>query len=293
MLRGILVVNQFMQIEKFQELYQRLISASKEQDITLRLMTNVECYQYLAKMKDYNFVLFWDKDVNLARLLEQLNIRCFNNSKSIATCDSKVKTYIELLPANINMPKTIPIPFSYEKIDWNTNNFVDYIIKELGLPLIVKESYGSFGEQVHLINDKSDVIDVLNKISPKEALCQQFISSSKGEDIRIQMVGNKAVAAMKRTAKAGDFRSNLTNGGSAIPYNPSNLDIEAAIKIINVLQLDFAGIDFMHDSSGYPILCEVNSNAHFVNLEKITDTDVASNIISYIRKEFLRKNHNA
>lgn len=113
---------------------------------------------------------------------------------------------------------------------------------------------------------------------------QEYIESSKGQDVRIHVVGNEIVTAMKRVNK-NDFRANITNGGSMEKYQPTKEQCEMALKVCEKLGLDFAGVDIMFGKNGEPVLCEVNSNAHFKNIYDCTGVNVAEKIIDYILKK--------
>ncbi|MGN1317467.1 MAG: RimK family alpha-L-glutamate ligase, partial [Lachnospirales bacterium] len=104
----------------------------------------------------------------------------------------------------------------------------------------------------------------------------------KGKDIRINMVGDKAVASMIRY-NDNDFRANITNGGKMSVYTPTEDEINMAKEVCNILNLDFGGIDILFGKDG-PILCEVNSNAHFKNIFDCTGVNVADYIAEYIIK---------
>ena len=111
---------------------------------------------------------------------------------------------------------------------------------------------------------------------------QEFIAESKGKDIRINMVGNQAVASMLRYNN-NDFRANITNGGSMKNYTPTEEEIAVAQKVCKALNLDFGGVDILFGKNG-PIVCEVNSNAHFKNIFDCTGVNVADYIGEYIEK---------
>ena len=48
------------------------------------------------------------------------------------------------------------------------------------------------------------------------------------------------------------------------------------------MNLDFAGVDILFGENDEPILCEVNSNAHFKNILDCTGVNVAQCILDYI-----------
>ena len=146
--------------------------------------------------------------------------------------------------------------------------------------MVLKECFGSFGQQVYLIHNQQEMEKCFVQIKNRPCLFQEYIASSKGRDIRIQMVGNQAVASMYRY-HASDFRANITGGGSMEPYEPDSRQLEMAQAVMRELKLDFAGIDILFGQNEEPVLCEVNSNAHFINLYHCTGINAADNIVKY------------
>ena len=140
------------------------------------------------------------------------------------------------------------------------------VIDEIGWPIVIKEAYGSFGEQVYLANNLQEANRIIDRLGYKDFLIQEFIASSKGKDIRINVVGDKAVASMLRENK-NDFRSNISNGGNGTNYSPKQEYINLAIKAKKALGLDFAGVDVLFGGNG-PIICEINSNPQFASTLK-------------------------
>lgn len=265
---GILVVNHFLNGSKFNELHSHLISTAQKMNIDLVLKTNLDLAVNDAKA---DFVLFWDKDINLAKKLEKSGLPVFNSSKSIELCDDKAKTFIEL-DGIVSQPQTLIAPKCYFKSDMS--EFVNQAIGILGLPLVFKECFGSFGEQVHLCNSFDEILSL---ISEKPFILQKYISESSGRDIRLEIVGGKCVAAVKRENK-NDFRSNVTNGGTMTPYTPTDDEIAVAVKACDTLGLTFGGVDILENG----MVCEVNSNAHIINIMNSTGIDIAPLIFSEI-----------
>ena len=219
-MNGILAVNAFLKGEKFDNLHNHLVKAAESMDITLKIKNNQEL---LFSSKKPDFVLFWDKDVNLAKSLENRGIPVFNSARSIELCDDKAKTYLAL-ENEIPQPKTIIAPFSFTKTDYTV--FVEKAAEKLGFPLVFKECYGSFGQQVFLCKSRDEI---MGHISKKPFVLQKFIRESAGRDIRLEVVGNSVVAGMRRE-NAEDFRSNITNGGSARSCSPTEEECELALK---------------------------------------------------------------
>lgn len=283
-----LVVNGFIESEKFRQIFAWLVEAAEKQGCMLELKTNTQLLpelvmgktDLLSQYRRPQFVIFWDKDIRLARLLEKLGLRLFNSAQSIEICDDKARTYLELLDQKIQMPKTIIAPKTFRQEGYEKLDFLMQVQRQLGFPMVVKECFGSFGQQVWLVNDEKELSERVRGIKNRPFLFQEYIASSKGNDIRIQMVGKKAVAAMHRY-HASDFRANITNGGSMERYEPNETQLQLARKVMETLKLDFAGVDILFGKQGQPVLCEVNSNAHFVNIWKCTGVNTADEIISY------------
>ncbi|MDE7313951.1 MAG: RimK family alpha-L-glutamate ligase [Eubacterium sp.] len=283
-----LVVNGFIDSEKFRQIFAWLVEAAKKQGCLLEVKANTQLLPELViGQKDVlqgcrlpQFVLFWDKDIRLARLLEKMGMRLFNCADSIEACDDKARTYLELSGVGIRMPKTVIAPKTFCMEGYPNLDFLQQVEQKLGYPMVVKECYGSFGQQVWLAHDKDALLECLRVIKNRPFLFQEYIAPSRGQDIRIQMVGQRAVAAMRRS-NPHDFRANITNGGSMQAYEPDAAQLRMAQQAMQALRLDFAGVDILFGEGGEPVLCEVNSNAHFVNIYQCTGVNVAEEIVRY------------
>jgi RimK family alpha-L-glutamate ligase len=286
---GWLIGNGFVHTDKFNELYRWLLESAAQNGMDLEKKTNVDLLPLFAaglpKEGRPDFVLFWDKDTKLCRLLEAAGIRTFNTARAIELCDDKSLTYLALAQAGMRQPRTILVPKLFHETDWTSSSFLDASVAQLGLPMIVKECFGSFGAQVYLVHSRQELAATLNQIGIRPAMLQEYISSSCGHDVRIEVVGGKVIAAMYRYATDGDFRANVTNGAKMRAYTPNAAQQEMAIRACRCLGLDFAGVDLLFGEKDEPILCEVNSNAHFIHLFECTGINVADAILQYIRAE--------
>lgn len=270
-MNAILVTNHFLNGEKYKELHSHLFKSAKKCDINLKIKTNLE----LASEKvQGDFVLFWDKDINLARRIEKAGIPTFNSSEAIRKCDDKALTYIELENI-VKQPKTLISPKCYFEVD--LDEFVNKAIEILGFPMVFKECFGSYGFQVYLCNTPTDIFA---HITDKPFILQEFIAESSGCDKRLEVVDSKVVACARRVNKS-DFRSNVTNGGKMEMCTPSEYEIGTAIKACETLGLTFGGVDILDDGS----VCEVNSNAHIINIMNSTGVDIASLIFNAIKRK--------
>ncbi|MCI8292521.1 MAG: RimK family alpha-L-glutamate ligase [Hespellia sp.] len=285
---GWLVVNGYITNPKFLEIYQWIREAGDRQGCQIDKKTNIELMEHFCRsdfleMRQPDFVIFWDKDVRLALLMEAYGFRLFNSAKSIAMCDDKSLSFIGLKNAGVRMPRTWIAPKTFAADGYDKTAFFIEAAEELGYPLIVKECFGSFGQQVYLVANRSDLLEIVGRLKNRPFLLQEYIEHSRGRDIRIHIVGGQAVACMERH-NPNDFRANITNGGSMRAYEPNESQVTMARAACDALGLDFAGVDILFGENGEPVLCEVNSNAHFKNIYDCTGINVADAIISYIKK---------
>lgn len=275
-MKGTLVINHDLNGEKFRAQTALYLAAAEKRGVDMTVRTNAELIE-----RETDFVLFLSKDVRLARLLEQDGCRVFNSASSIALCDDKSLTYLRLRGKGIPMPETLLVPMTFFASDWSENPFIGTAVQALGFPMVVKEACGSFGQQVWLVHDRTELVERLNASSPRTVLLQRFVASSHGRDVRMQVVGGEVVACMYRWSDT-DFRANLSNGGSMKRYMPTEAQKELAVRACDMLGLSFGGVDLLFGEGGEPLLCEVNSNAHIRNLLDCTGIDVADRILAYI-----------
>ncbi len=280
---GYLVINSFLLTEKFKKLYEMLVISFSKKGISLEIKQAKDLSLRVDELKvnKPDFIIFYDKDIYLASRLEYLGCKVLNNSKTILLCDNKILMYQELFKNNIRIPKTFIAPKTFENIEYNNTDFLIEIEKELGFPMVFKEAYGSFGEQVYLVEDHKSALDLIKKIGYKDFLIQEYIASSKGKDIRINMVNHKVVSSILRYNEF-DFRSNISNGGKAIKYELNEEFKELAIKASKALNLDFGTVDLLIDENNHPIVCELNSNPQFKSSFDVTNIDLSDYIRDYI-----------
>lgn len=288
-----IVYNGNLQEEKFVDLAQWLDNAARKHDVSSKLVKNNELFPTIengqATIKGNasplpDFVIFLDKDIALAKQFELIGIPVFNSSECISICDNKSLTFQLLANNGIPMPKTLLAPLVF--MEHGDLEPFDVAIEELGFPLVLKEAFGSFGMQVFLIHSREALHKKIIEIGNKPFLLQQFIQSSYGKDIRLNVVGNEVVASMKRISET-DFRANVSNGGRMEVYEPTNEEKELAVKCAALVGADFAGVDLLFGKDGSPIVCEINSNAHIRNIYNCTGLNVAEFIIPHVLKKVM------
>lgn len=281
-MKGAIVINGYLDGKKFREPAEMLTEAGERHGVPMKTFLNSnlsvpigDSDAFAERLGDIDFIIFWDKDVKLARNLEVCGYPVINCSEAIRICDDKALTHLTLAEYGIPSIKTVASPMSF---GYPYQDLLPDIVDQIGFPMVVKDCFGSFGQQVHLVRTMEELHKHAEGTVPK--IFQEYIECD-GRDIRVEVVGEKVVAAVMRTAAYGDFRSNATIGGIMEKYEPSEEEAQLAIEAASAVQADFAGVDIIHSADG-PVVCEVNSNAHIKNLFDATGVNAADCIIEYI-----------
>jgi RimK family alpha-L-glutamate ligase len=288
--KGLIVVNTYEVFPSVEHMVSRLKEEFAKLGISFDVLSSGELPLWVSedgKIQHgdlpYDFAIYLDKDPYVASMLEDAGLRLFNKADAIRLCDDKMLTYLSLSDKGIRMPKTIPGPLRYSKKD--SDVFLKRIEASFSFPIVVKENYGSLGRNVYLVQNKTELKELENRLSYSPRLYQELIASSFGVDNRIIVIGGRAIAWMKRKSDNGDFRSNIALGGHGEGVNLPQNYIMMAENCAKILGLDYAGIDILNGPEGEPILCEVNSNAFIKGIEEVTGINVAKAYADYIWRE--------
>ena len=213
----------------------------------------------------------------IIRHLERLGVTLINGSNAIDTVKDKLYTQQVLGESNLPVPKTLLVRHPI-KLEW--------VEKNLTFPVIIKTLSGSFGAGVFLAEDKKQFKQLLKmaEITKKSynIIVQEFIKDSWGKDLRVFVLNGKVVGCMMRQAVDDDFRANITRGGEGIPYQIDENIEWLGGESARLLGLDIAGVDLLFDNGGYKI-CEVNSSPGFEGMEEYTKTNIAEQVVNYIK----------
>lgn len=238
---------------------------------------------------DCDFAVFLDKDKYLSGALKKKGIRLFNSHDSIRVCDDKAETYLALAGKGLNIPQTVFGGLCYKEDAEIVSGAAEKIAEKLGLPLVIKESFGSMGKGVYLAETLDELKSVMEKVKCKPHLFQRYLGAKRGVDVRVIVIGGKAVAAMERYNEK-DFRSNVALGGKCRNIDPPAEFITVAEKCAEILGLDYCGVDLLYGDKGEPFVCEVNSNAFFFGFERTTGVNVARLYAEYIVRKIKNGN---
>lgn len=271
--------------DKFEDQARLVADAAERAGVTAMVMKNYEVMMDLSYDVELPaFVVLLDKDILLGFYLKSRGVPVYNDPAVIDLCDNKATQYIRLAEAGLPMPKTIIAPKVYPNFSILQSGYFERVMDELSLPMVIKEGHGSFGMKVYLINDESEFYEKVEALRGVDFVFQEFIASSRGRDIRVNIVGGEIVAAMQRRSET-DFRANITNGGQASLIELTNSQRIVAIQAAEAVGAEFAGVDLLFGENEEPLVCEVNAAAHIRNILNVTGINVADAMIAYILED--------
>lgn len=278
-MKGILITNRYYLDEGMKYLVGRLIQSAKDRGVTLTHSICPIVKDLKAQIGQADFVIFWDKDVVACKVIENSGIPTFNSSETIRICDSKALTYLALAGFDCLIPTVFsPVCFPVSN---NDDSELIKSVETLGYPLIIKESTGSLGMQVYLINNRAELIEKSHELRHTSHLYQKYVGDEKGTDIRFYVAGNEIAGACKRI-NTTSYTSNIAMGGRIEKYEASEQEKRLALDIASALKMDFGSVDFIREGEK-TYFVEANSNAYFKAIESL-GVDVAGQYIDSIIK---------
>ncbi|MBY5162474.1 RimK family alpha-L-glutamate ligase [Salsipaludibacter albus] len=209
------------------------------------------------------------------RQFQQMDVYTPNTANGITNSRDKLRAMQILSRHEVGMPATA---FVRDRKD-----VLPAIERVGGAPVVIKLLEGTQGIGVILAPDTKvaeAIIETLHS-TRQNVLIQEFITESKGRDIRALVIGDRVVAAMRRTAQGDEFRSNVHRGGSVEAVELDDEYTATAVRSAQIMGLRVAGVDMLEGDDG-PLVMEVNSSPGLEGIERATRLDVAGAIIDYI-----------
>jgi RimK family alpha-L-glutamate ligase len=208
--------------------------------------------------------------LDILRAIEEYGIRLINSRESLEIASDKFLTSVFLEKHNIQTPKTIICEDPHDALQ---------MYEELGSDVILKPLFGSKGIGISRLNDKGFAENVIISLGQLNEVfyLQEFIEHYN-RDIRIFVIGNKAIAGMYRVSD--NWKTNVYAGAEVKPIELTDELERLAVKAAQVTKTEIAGVDILESEDGYYVI-EVNSIPGFTALQKVTDIDIPEKIISY------------
>ena len=283
-------------LSRNQNLYstKRLVEAATERGHEIQVLDTLKCYMDIATMRPsvhykgeqlelFDAVIprigasvtFYGTAV--VRQFEMTGSYPLNESVAITRSRDKLRALQIMARAGIGLPLT-----GFASLPDSTQDLIKLVG---GAPLVVKLLEGTQGKGIVLAETQKaaeSLIDAFRELNAN-FLVQEFIKEAGGADIRALVIGEKVVAAMKRQAKEGEFRSNLHRGGQASIVKLTPEERSTAVRAARKMGLNVSGVDLLRSNHG-PVVMEVNSSPGLRGIEEATGKDVADLIIQFIEK---------
>ena len=209
------------------------------------------------------------------RQFEMQGVYPLNESVAIGRARDKLRALQLLAREGIGLPVTA---FAH-----GPRKAEDVIQEVGGTPVVIKLLEGTQGMGVILAETVASAKSIIEAFSAANVniMVQEYIKEAEGTDIRILVVGGRVVAAMKRTGKTGEFRSNLHRGGTAESVAITREETDTALKSAEAIGLIMAGVDLLRAKRG-PVVMEVNASPGFEGIEGATGVDIAGEMITFL-----------
>ncbi len=270
----------------------RLVEAGKNRDHEVQVINHRRCYMNITSHRPS--VHYKDKAITgldaiiprigasvsfygtaVVRQFEMMGVYSLNESTAITRARDKLRALQLLSRRGIGLPVT-----GFANSPDDTDDLLNFIGDP---PVVIKLLEGTQGVGVVLGETRKAAESVIEAFRGLGAnfMVQEFIKEAGGTDIRCFVVGGKVVAAMKRSGKEGEFRSNLHRGGTAKLTKITPEERSTAVRSAKIMGLNVAGVDLLRSNHG-PVVMEVNASPGLEGIEGATGKDVADLIIQFI-----------
>ena len=209
--------------------------------------------------------------------LEYKKQRVVNDLKTIINAGNKMFTSLALESNGVPTPST-SVSTSYETA-------IKQFSEKFQGKAVLKPVTGSWGRMIALMNDREAAMAILEDreyMYPIYSIfyMQEYVKRPP-RDIRILVIGDRAVGGMYRYQAEGDWRTNAAIGGRAEKCEITNEIEDIAIKAARSVGNGILGVDIMESERGY-LVHEVNSTTEFKSTAKVSQADIPSEILDYL-----------
>jgi len=210
---------------------------------------------------------------------EMMGVPVLNGALSLYNSKNKLRSIQLMSKTNIDVPRTIFVR--------RPSQLSQAVKKVGGFPVILKLLSGTQGIGVMIARDENAIESTLDTLWSlgQDILIQECIEESLGRDVRVFVVGEKIIGAMRRQARIGEFRSNIHRGGIGTAVDLTDTYKELALKAARTLGLEIAGVDMLESKNG-PKVIEVNASPGFEGLEMASGLNVARDILTYCKETY-------
>jgi ribosomal protein S6--L-glutamate ligase len=211
--------------------------------------------------------------VDALHWIEEHGVPVINSPRTIERCVDKFYTTALLEQGGLPVPDTVACERGEDAIA---------AVRAMG-DAIVKPIFGSLGHGMVRVTS-ADV--ALRVVEPLEQIGSVFYVQRTidhgGRDVRVFVVGGRVLGAIERTAPAGEWRTNVSRGGSVRALDLPPEWAALALRAAALVGADYAGVDLLPSRDGRVYVLEVNGIPGWKGLQQATGIDVAAAIVDHV-----------
>jgi RimK family alpha-L-glutamate ligase len=211
--------------------------------------------------------------VDALHWLEERGVLVVNSPRAIERCVDKFYTTALLQEAGLPTPETVVCERAADAMA---------AVEAMG-DVVIKPLFGSMGHGMVRVSDPDVAFRVVRALEQLRAVyyVQRTVDHS-GHDVRAFVVGGRVVGAIERRGAEGDWRTNISRGGSARPLDLPPAWEALAVRAARAVGADYAGVDLLPARDGTVYLLEVNGIPGWHGLQRATRIDVAGAIVDHL-----------
>ncbi len=211
--------------------------------------------------------------VDVLHWIEERGVPVINSPRAIERSVDKFYTTALLQEAGLPTPETVVCEGVGDAMA---------AVRAMG-DVIVKPIFGSMGHGMVRVSDPDVAFRVLRSLQQVRAVFYvQRAVDHGGRDVRVFVVGGTVLGAIERRAPDGEWRTNVSGGGSARPFDLPPAWAELALRAAAAVGADYAGVDLLPSREGAVFVLEVNGIPGWHGLQQATGLDVAGAIVEHL-----------
>lgn len=209
--------------------------------------------------------------------LQASGVPVLNPPRAVEICVDKYLASARLEAAGLRVPPTVVCQHADEALE---------AFASLGGDVIIKPLFGSEGRGMIRVSDADMAWRCLRTLERlQQVLYLQKYVAHPGWDLRVFVIGGRAVAAMRRLANGG-WRTNVAQGGRAEKVRLARAEEGLALRAAAAVEAPVAGVDLLPGSNGEWYVLEVNAVPGWRTLAALTGIDIPTLVLQFLADEY-------
>ena len=205
--------------------------------------------------------------------IEKRGVPVMNSPQAIERSVDKFYTTALLQEAGLPTPETVVCEGTADAMA---------AVQAMG-DVIIKPIFGSMGHGMVRVSDPDVAFRIVRSLEEMRAVFYvQRAVNHGGRDVRVFVVGGRVLGAIERRTSDGGWRTNVSRGGSARPFELPSAWEQLALRAAAAIGADYAGVDLLPSREGTVFVLEVNGIPGWQGLQRATGLDVAGALVEHL-----------